>query len=194
MCSNLHHIFLLTLHQQLSYHRFFVHRKHFTVKSACPSIRSTASASLRTRTVLSMQSTAWHGPWSSTGLIWIGGKITGKPGNFTTNPAVSMTIRFTRWKITGFTMVFWPGHLTMKKNGGFSGVNCPIQFCELIEMIWPGLFDGWPHTCPNLHTARCVVHSDGRKKEHRTGGRFERTSKCIESGFADLWVSNLVFA
>ena len=62
-----------------------------------------------------------------------------------------------------------------------------------VEMIWPGLFDGWPHTCPNLHTARCVVHSDGRKKEHRTGGRFERTSKCIESGFAGLWVSNLVF-
>ncbi len=31
---------------------------------ACPSIRSTASASLRTRTVLSTQSTAWHGPWS----------------------------------------------------------------------------------------------------------------------------------
>jgi hypothetical protein len=50
---------------QFSYHVFFVHTEKIHGEIACPSIRSTASASLRTRTVLSMQSTAWHGPWSS---------------------------------------------------------------------------------------------------------------------------------
>ena len=44
---------------------FLFTRKKIHGEIACPSIRSTASASLRTRTVLSMQSTAWHGPWSS---------------------------------------------------------------------------------------------------------------------------------
>lgn len=106
---------------------------------ACPSIRSTASASLRTRTVLSMQSTAWHGPWSC-----VKNEANFKfQGNMKENPS---------------HLLWFVVHCTI----------CSIQThcCSRLESMRKSLhllFNGWPHTCPNLHTTRRVVHGNFKR-------------------------------